>query len=354
MTDFPAFRPTVYGERSHGEFPAEVATSLGGLTAVTRFSDKESAIPASLSFQLNQTEYLTLLAHIQEKGTVQSFLFNTVTMPAANTPTGYRWRYAGPPQVEDARNNLFIVSCSFVADFYPATLQFSETAYIILQAVETTVSLTPTSPPPAPSFAVAGLTAGNAIGGLVNVTGVQPGASWEYSLNGGSTWQEGSGAAFRLAEGSYAAGSIRVRATNEFASGTAAQNAATVVVHPANSAMIAFSCDAAATATGAVTLPRFAALLQARTSHPGWLRLYGSAAAATADSARLRTARRPTAAGVQLDPVFVAADEIMRFSPIEHAKNEESPATNSYSWRFTNDGTAGQVVIVLQYHFISS
>ena len=334
MTDFPPFRPTKYGERSHGEFPADVGNSLGGLTAVTRFSDKESAIPASLSFQLNQADYLTLLDHIQEKGTVLSFLFNTVTMPAANTPSGYRWRYSGPPQVEDAKNNLFIVSCSFVADFYSATLQFSETAYIFLKTVETAFSLAPTAVPPAPSFAVAGLAAGNAIGGLVDVTGVEAGASWQYSVNGGSTWQDGSGVTFRLAEGSYAAGSIRVRATNEIGSSSSAQNAA-------------------ATATGTVTLPRFAALLQARTSHPGWYRLYGSAAALAADAARLRAQQRPTANGVYLDPVWVAADETMRFSPIENARNEESPATTTYQWRFTNDGTSGQVVIVLQYYPLS-
>lgn len=354
MTDFPPFRPVVYGERSHGEFPAEVGNSLGGLTAITRFSDKESAIPASLSFHLDQTDYLTLLAHIQEKGTVLSFLFNTVTMPAANTPSGYRWRYAGPPQVEDLKNNLFIVSCSFVADFYPATLQFSETAYIFLKAVETAFSLAPTAVPPAPFFAVAGLTAGNAIGGLVDVTGVQAGASWQYSINGGSTWQEGSGATFRMAEGSYSAGSIRVRATNEIGNSSAAQNAAAVVLHPANSAMMTFNCNAAATATGTVTLPRLAVLLQARTSHAGWFRLYGSAAALAADAARLRAQQRPTAKGVYLDPVWVAADETMRFSPIEHARNEEAPATTTYQWRFTNDGTSGQVVIVLQYHPLSS
>ncbi|GAA5236500.1 Ig-like domain-containing protein [Verticiella sediminum] len=55
---------------------------------------------------------------------------------------------------------------------------------------------------------------GRTLDGTIAVTGLEPGAAWEYSLNGGDTWHAGSGESFLLAEGSYAVGSISVRQTD--------------------------------------------------------------------------------------------------------------------------------------------
>ena len=50
--------------------------------------------------------------------------------------------------------------------------------------------------------------------GQVNVSYLADGSTWQYSVNGGSTWQTGSGSSFTLAEGSYAAGAVRARQTS--------------------------------------------------------------------------------------------------------------------------------------------
>jgi hypothetical protein len=50
--------------------------------------------------------------------------------------------------------------------------------------------------------------------GTVNVAGVEAGATWEYSTDGGVAWVAGLGTSFELAEGSYAAGAIQVRQTD--------------------------------------------------------------------------------------------------------------------------------------------
>jgi hypothetical protein len=50
--------------------------------------------------------------------------------------------------------------------------------------------------------------------GTVNVSGLEAGASWRYSTNGGSSWTIGTGSSFLLASGSYGAGSILVRQTD--------------------------------------------------------------------------------------------------------------------------------------------
>jgi len=50
--------------------------------------------------------------------------------------------------------------------------------------------------------------------GTILVAGIEAGASWEYSTDGGASWQAGSGDNFVLALGSYAADTIRVRQTD--------------------------------------------------------------------------------------------------------------------------------------------
>ncbi|UYF98685.1 Ig-like domain-containing protein [Halomonas sp. GD1P12] len=49
--------------------------------------------------------------------------------------------------------------------------------------------------------------------GTIQVDGLLAGASWEFSLNGGVTWQQGIGERFVLPENDYAAGQVQVRQT---------------------------------------------------------------------------------------------------------------------------------------------
>ncbi|TLM59324.1 MAG: Ig-like domain-containing protein, partial [Deltaproteobacteria bacterium] len=62
----------------------------------------------------------------------------------------------------------------------------------------------------------------------MNVTGLEPGAVWEYSLDGGSSWNAGSGGSFSLtANTAYAAGDIQVRQTD------LAGNTSSIAANPA-------------------------------------------------------------------------------------------------------------------------
>jgi len=76
-----------------------------------------------------------------------------------------------------------------------------------------------TTTPAAPSVALASDTGSSNTDGItnnsiVNVSGLEVGATWLYSVDGGSTWQTGSGSSFELAEGSYAAATVLVRQTD--------------------------------------------------------------------------------------------------------------------------------------------
>jgi hypothetical protein len=41
-------------------------------------------------------------------------------------------------------------------------------------------------------------------------------------------------------------------------------------------------------------------------------------------------------------------------NPALPARNAETPQTNSYPWRFVNDGATGEVVITLNYLMLSA
>jgi Big-like domain-containing protein len=47
--------------------------------------------------------------------------------------------------------------------------------------------------------------------GTINVSGVESGANWQYSTDGGTSWTDGTGTAFTPGEGDYAAGDVQVR-----------------------------------------------------------------------------------------------------------------------------------------------
>jgi hypothetical protein len=72
------------------------------------------------------------------------------------------------------------------------------------------------SAPTAPSLALiidSGVSSTDGIsnGGAVTVGGREHGASWQYSIDNGDTWQSSTGSSFTLPQGSYAAGAVRVR-----------------------------------------------------------------------------------------------------------------------------------------------
>ena len=76
-----------------------------------------------------------------------------------------------------------------------------------------------TAAPAAPTFVLAADTGsdnsdGVTNNGAVNVSGLASGASWQYSLDGGTTWLTGSGSAFMLPAGAYNTGAIQVRQTD--------------------------------------------------------------------------------------------------------------------------------------------
>jgi hypothetical protein len=77
---------------------------------------------------------------------------------------------------------------------------------------------------------------GNSTNGAITVSGLESGATWEYSINSGITWSAGSGSAFTLANGTYNAGTIKVRqidGAGNVQNSSMATNAITYTIAPA-------------------------------------------------------------------------------------------------------------------------
>jgi uncharacterized repeat protein (TIGR02059 family) len=77
--------------------------------------------------------------------------------------------------------------------------------------------------------------------GTVDVAGLEAGATWQFSSDGGTTWQNGSGESFTLAVGAYAAGKVVVRQTDLAGNTSAAGNLGAVTIDttaPSLSALI--------------------------------------------------------------------------------------------------------------------
>ena len=93
-----------------------------------------------------------------------------------------------------------------------------------------------TTPPKALTFALSndsGTSASDGISsvGTVTVSGLESGATWQYSTNGGTTWSSGTGTSFTLAEASYAAGSVKVRQIDKAGNtGAASSNPASITI----------------------------------------------------------------------------------------------------------------------------
>lgn len=91
--------------------------------------------------------------------------------------------------------------------------------------------------------------------GTLNVSGVPTGSSWQYSLDNGKTWVNGSGYSFKLAEGNYPAGQVQVRVVDAAGNlGTSTSAKAIVVDSTAPAAAtLKLATDTGVSATDGIT-----------------------------------------------------------------------------------------------------
>jgi uncharacterized repeat protein (TIGR02059 family) len=107
-----------------------------------------------------------------------------------------------------------------------------------------------TTKPDAPAAALAsdtGVSASDGVtsNGVVNVSGLESGATWEFSTNGGSSWTAGTGTSFTLGAGSYASGAVQVRQTDAAGNVSAAGSLGVATVDATAPVLTSWSVDRA-------------------------------------------------------------------------------------------------------------
>jgi hypothetical protein len=110
MADFPALVPASRPLTPGSWGGASVSALSGGASAVRR-SSAEIGRRLSLRFEsITEAQFLQIVAHYQgQRSGFDGFAFTIATVPAAYTPNGHQWLYAGPPQVTDQHVDVFDV-----------------------------------------------------------------------------------------------------------------------------------------------------------------------------------------------------------------------------------------------------
>ncbi|MBM5818128.1 MAG: hypothetical protein FJ083_16625 [Cyanobacteria bacterium K_Offshore_surface_m2_239] len=111
-------------------------------------------------------------------------------------------------------------------------------------------------------------------------------------------------------------------------------------------ASVSATVVAGATWTGAVNLPRSCQLISISTDKPAWVRIYSTTEAANADATRPRGQHPSLGAGVIADPIISGH---LSLEPSPCAINRESPPSNVYPLRVTNDGATGPLVVTISF-----
>ena len=66
--------------------------------------------------------------------------------------------------------------------------------------------------------------------GTINVSGLESNATWQYSVNSGSSWSSGSGSSFNLSQGTYGNGTIKVKQTDQAGNNSSAASLGAITI----------------------------------------------------------------------------------------------------------------------------
>lgn len=115
-SEFPALIPSA-APITPGTWASSSIQSLSGGRTVTRVSSAEVGRRLQLTFpNITEEHFLWIRNHYRgHRSRFDLFSFNTATVPAAQSPSGQLWRWAGPPKVTDDHADVFTVVCEFIA-----------------------------------------------------------------------------------------------------------------------------------------------------------------------------------------------------------------------------------------------
>jgi hypothetical protein len=202
--------------------PGSVLAAAASVTATASFTDvagNSSAVTAGHAYTVDTVAPVApLVALAADTGiSATDGITSNGTVTVRGLETGATWQYStnGGQSWTAGTGTSFVLGAGSYAAGAVAVRQADAAGNVGSAAALAAVTVD-TTPPAAPAAALAvdtGVSATDRItsNGTVNVSGLEAGASWQYSTDGGASWHAGTGTSFVLGAGSYAAGAVEVR-----------------------------------------------------------------------------------------------------------------------------------------------
>ncbi|NHC04185.1 type I secretion C-terminal target domain-containing protein, partial [Acinetobacter sp. 187] len=188
--------------------PTDLAGNIGWIRNLENWTVDQTP-PQKLEIEFNDTGVFT------DDGITNDGVIKVKGIEANAT-----WQYSldgGNSWIKGVGDQILLADGTYLTD----TIQFrqidvaeniSQTTSIDYNVVVDTVLQKPTLALEQDNGALA--SDGISNNGTVNVSGLETGSTWKYSLDGGSTWTAGTGTSFDVPVGSYASGKIQVQQTD--------------------------------------------------------------------------------------------------------------------------------------------
>ncbi|MCK8067447.1 Ig-like domain-containing protein [Cobetia sp. 1CM21F] len=186
------------------DVPEDADVTAPNTPTIASATDDVAADTGALASGDSTNDPTPTLTGSAEAGSTVTITHNGEVVDSVTADANGAWRYTPSTDLTDGEHVFSVTATDTAGNESAPSGEFTLT-------VDTTV---PTSPALALSSDTGTDDDGITSNGEVTVSGLEADASWEYSLDGGSNWIDGTGTTFTLGEGVYADGVVQIRQTD--------------------------------------------------------------------------------------------------------------------------------------------
>ncbi|WP_176493873.1 Ig-like domain-containing protein, partial [Cobetia sp. 5-25-4-2] len=184
--------------------PEDADVTAPNAPTIASATDNVEAVTGSLANGDSTNDATPTLTGSAEIGSTVTVTHNGEVIGTSTADSNGTWSFTPETDFADGEHVFSVTATDAAGNESAPSADFTLT-------VDTTA-------PDAPSLALTADTNvaddGITSNGEVTVSDLEADATWEYTTNGGTTWVDGTGATFTLAEGSYADGTVQIRQTD--------------------------------------------------------------------------------------------------------------------------------------------
>ncbi|WP_404326782.1 BapA prefix-like domain-containing protein [Cobetia sp. UIB-001] len=186
------------------DVPVDADVTAPNTPTIASATDDVAADTGALASGDNTNDATPTLNGSAEAGSTVTITHNGEVVDTVVADANGAWSYTPSTDLIEGEHVFSVTATDAAGNESASSDDFTLT-------VDTTV---PTSPALALSSDSGTDDDGITSNGEVTVSGLEADASWEYSLDGGSNWIDGTGTTFTLGEGVYADGDVQIRQTD--------------------------------------------------------------------------------------------------------------------------------------------